>query len=176
MWYLSSVWSMPFACSLMRNSALHKQCHAPGATVPLGAAQTCQELSGIPAGLPGPSLCPDREGQRKDERKLQCSSSPLQCAQKDTLCVYTAEVLTHFLYWQLPFPSFPSIFYSPYCFFFFFFLSHFFFFPSGHMGILALSWSTGHYGANKQTLHMGCCFVSAANVCSTVSRNLFGQE
>lgn len=44
------------------------------------------------------------------------------------------------------------------------------------MGILALSGSTGHYGANKQTLHMGCCFVSAANVCSTVSRNLSEED
>lgn len=45
-----------------------------------------------------------------------------------------------------------------------------------HMRILVLSWSTGHGGANKQTLHMGCSFVTAANVCSVVSRNLFKES
>lgn len=120
--------------------------------------------------------CPER-GRTEEGAGRNCCAVSVQLlsshrtAEWQTLCLHCwggnpLSVLT------TPFPSSRnnSIFYSPG------FLSFPLLFSSGHMGILALSWSTGHYGANKQTLHMGCCFVSAANVCSTVSRNLFEED
>lgn len=83
-----------------------------------------EELPDVSGALCDPSRAPSSPGQGKDrgrseEKSLLCVLSPSLCTVHNaSLCVYTAEVLTHFLYWQLPFPSCRnnSIFHSPFCF------------------------------------------------------------
>jgi len=112
------------------------------------------------------------EGLRKGKifRRNCCSSVPSWCNVygRVTNFVCTAEVLIQFWCWQSLFPSSRSnsTFYST------LFPPSFF---QGHMGVLAWSWGTGHGGATMHALHMGCCFVTAARVCSAGSRNLFKE-